>query len=53
MKAKQIIKRLIQIDAKINNNENIFYQTKLKKDYGLNIEAYDKAENGIKALEKI
>ena len=53
MKAKQIIKRLIWIDAKVNNNENKAYQTKLKKDYGLNIETYDKAENGIKALEKI
>ena len=53
MKAKQIINRLIWIDAKVNNNENTGYQTRLKKDYGLNIETYDKAENGINALEKI
>lgn len=53
MKAKQIINRLIWIDAKVNNNENTKYQTRLKKDYGLNIETYDKAENGINALEKI
>ena len=53
MKAKQIINRLVWIDAKVNNNENTGYQTKLKKDYGLNIETYEKAEDGIKALEKI
>ena len=53
MKAKQIINRLVWIDAKVNNSENNGYQAILKKDYGLNIETYDKAEAGIKALEKI
>ena len=38
--AKEIIKRLIWIDAKVNNQENTKYQKKLKKDYNLTIEAY-------------
>ena len=51
--AKEIIKRLIWIDAKVNNQENTKYQKKLKKDYNLTIEAYETAEKGIKALEGI
>jgi len=50
---KEIINRLVWIDAKVNNDENRGYQNKLKTKYGLKIETYDKAEEGIKALEKI
>ena len=51
--AKEIISRLIWIDAKVNNEENTGYQKQLKSDYGLKIEAYETAQNGIEALEQI
>lgn len=53
MEASDIINRLVWIDAKVNNQENTGYQEVLKKEYGLKIQVYDKAENGIKALEQI
>ena len=53
MKAKDIIKRLFWIDAKVNNKENIGYQKTLQTKYGLKVETYEKAENGIEALEQI
>lgn len=53
MKAREIINRLVWIDAKVNNSENTGYQNKLKAKYGLKIETYDKAGDGIRALEKI
>ena len=49
----QIIDKLIWIDAKVNNNENKRYQSMLKKKYNLNIQTFEDAKLGIKALEKI
>ena len=49
----QIIDKLIWIDAKVNNNENKRYQNMLKKKYNLNIQTFEDAKLGIKALEKI
>ena len=53
LNAKNIISRLIWIDAKVNNLENMGYQSRLKSDYNLKIETYETAENGIRALEEI
>jgi hypothetical protein len=53
MNAKDIINRLIWIDAKVNNQENLTYRQTLKNYYNLRIEAYDNAADGIEALENI
>jgi len=49
----KIISKLIWIDAKVNNSENKEYQNLLKKRYKLNIQTFEDALLGIKALEKI
>ena len=48
-----IISKLIWIDAKVNNDENKEYQNLLKKKYRLNIQTFEDASLGIKALEEI
>ena len=53
MKAKDIINRLVWIDAKVNNNENVGYQNMLKTKYGLKIQTFEKADEGIDALAEI
>ena len=53
MQYYQIINKLIWIDSKVNNFENLQYQNKLKSLFGLQIEAYNNAVNGINALSKI
>lgn len=52
MQAKDIINKLVWIDALVNNDENKNYQNMLKTRYGLEIFAYDNAGIGIKALGK-
>ena len=49
----KIISKLIWIDAKVNNDENKEYQNLLKKKYRLNIQTFEDASLGIKALEEI
>ena len=49
----KIINRLIWIDAKVNNKENKGYQSFLKEKYNIEIETYEVAKEGIKALETI
>jgi hypothetical protein len=51
--AYKIISKLIWIDAKVNNNENKEYQNLLRKKYKLNIQTFEDASLGIKALEQI
>ena len=53
MQAKDIINKLIWIDAKVYSMENIGYQNYLRNTYGLRIETYDNSYNGIEALSKI